>query len=366
MQHLFKSIFFIYMIIKLAEGKSVGYIEISIVLVFAALNIIRHKYIDSIYLLMVEYLLITFGITVNPYFSAFYGLLCYDLVAKKKYPGIILVAGSILYFMEIDKIVDLFFIIGICSMLSFMNSQNKTKKELLRISFDKERKYSNELEISKRKLMNATEETVHIAEIKERNRIARELHDNIGHSIAGVLMILQASNKLYGKDDLKAKELLEKSISSLSEALALIKNTIYNIKPKDELGIEYISEIVKNFSFCKVDFKYSGNFNNLAAGYLEILSTNIKEALTNASKYSRATKVEIALSKNDNFIRLLIKDNGVGCLKINESMGLSGMKERIKNIGGSISINGENGFTIVCIIPLKREVGEMFEGSDSR
>ena len=366
MQNLFKSLFFVYMIIKLAEGKNVGYIEISIVLVFAALNIIREKYIDTIYLMIVEYVIITFGITVNPYFAVFYGLLCYDLVAKKKYLGIVLVLASIGYFIEINRIADLFFIIGICSMLSFMYTENKAKGEILKTSFDKERKYNYELEISKRRLMNASEETVHIAEIKERNRIARELHDNIGHSIAGVLMILQASNKLFGKDDFKAKELLEKSINSLSEALTLIKNTIYNIKPRDELGIEYLSEIVNNFSFCKIDFRYSGNFNNLDAGYLEIISTNIKEALTNASKYSKATNVEVSLSKNDNFIRLLIKDNGVGCLKINENMGLSGMKERIKNVGGSISINGENGFTIVCIIPLKREVGGIFEGSDSR
>jgi signal transduction histidine kinase len=366
MQYLFKGLFFVYMIIKLAEGKSVSYSEICIVLVFAALNIIREKYIDTIYLLIAEYLIITFGITINPYFSVFYGLLCYDLVARKKYSGIIFVAVSMGYFIKINIMADLIFVIGICSMLSFMYSENKAKGELLKTSFDKERKYNYELEITKRKLMNAAEETVHIAEIKERNRIARELHDNIGHSIAGVLMILQASNKLFGKDDLKAKELLEKSINSLSEALTLIKNTIYNMKPKDELGIDYILEIVNNFSFCKVDFRYSGNFNNLDAGYLEIISTNIKEALTNASKYSRATIVEISLIKNDNFIRLLIKDNGVGCFKINENMGLGGMKDRIKNVGGSISINGENGFTIVCIIPLKREVGGIFEDFDSR
>ena len=87
--------------------------------------------------------------------------------------------------------------------------------------------------------------------------------------------------------------------------------------------------------------------------------------MTNASKYSEATRMDISLTINDNFIRLYIKDNGKGCIKINDSLGLSGMRERVRNMGGNISINGESGFLIVCIIPLNREVGGIFEGFNS-
>lgn len=365
MQYLFKCLFLIFIISKLAMCSSISYNEICIILIIAASNIVREKYLNSIYLIAFEFILITFGVTLNPYFSVFYGIICYDLVTKKKYPEIVFIIALILYLINIKTVPEILLIIGICSLLSFLNNKFKKKSELLRISYDKERRYSYELELTKVKLMNAAENTTHIAEINERNRIAREIHDNVGHSIAGVLMLLQASNKLYDRDNQKSKELQEKAILNLSDSLTLLKNTVYNIKPNEELGINYITEIINSFSFCEVEYKYRGDFNNLPASYLEILGTNIKEALTNTSKYSKATKVNISIDLNENFIRLYIKDNGIGCSKIRDSLGLSGMKERIKNIGGNISINGDDGFLIVCVIPLKREVGDMFESFNS-
>jgi signal transduction histidine kinase len=365
MQYLFKCLFLMFIISKLVMSNSIGYAEICIVLIIAASNIVREKYIDSIFVIIFEFIIITIGITLYPAFSAFYGIICYDLVAKKKYLGVLLTIACAIYLLDIRQVPDTLLTLGVCSLLSYLNSGYKIKSELLKLSFDKERQYSHELELTKVKLMNSSADAAHIAEVNERNRIAREIHDNIGHSIAGVLMLLQASFKLYDRDNGKSKELVEKSIHNLSEGLTLLKNTVYNLKPNANLGIDYILEIVNNFSFCKIDFKYIGNFNNLDAGYVEILGTNIKEALTNASKYSEATLVEILIEINENYLRLYIKDNGVGCHKIKESLGLSGMRERIKNSGGNISINGEEGFLVVCVIPLKREVGAMFEGSNS-
>jgi signal transduction histidine kinase len=365
MQYLFKCLFLLFIISKLATSNSIGYLEICIVLIIIASNIVREKYINSVIVIIFEFIIITYGTTLNPDFSVFYGIICFDLVTKKKYLGVVFTIASVLYLLELKFVPEILLIIGICSLLSHLNNGNKSNSELLRLSFDKERKYNHELELTKVKLMNSSADAARIAEVNERNRIAREIHDNIGHSIAGVLMLLQASFKLFDRDNEKSKDLLAKSIQNLSEGLTLLKNTVYNIKPNIELGINYISEIINNFSFCEVDLEYSGNFNNLLPDYAEILGTNIKEALTNASKYSKATLVKISIDINENYIRLYIKDNGVGCYKINESLGLSGMKERIKNVGGNISINGEDGFLIVNVIPLKREVGGMFEGINS-
>lgn len=365
MQYLFKCLFLLYIILKLTMKQDIGYTEICIVLIIVASNIIREKYLKSIYILGIEVMFITFAVTLNPYFAVFYGIACYDLVTKKSYIGVLFVISTVLYLLPSSISVDMLLVICVCSLLSYLNNNYKEKSELLRISYDKERKYSYELEITKVKLINSAQNTAHIAEVNERNRIAREIHDNIGHSIAGVLMLLQASNKLYDSDNIKSRSLLEKSIENLAGSLTLLKNTVYNIKPNEELGMNYISEIIGGFSFCKVEYKYTGNFNNIDSSYIELLATNIREALTNISKYSRATMVEIFIDINENFLRLYIKDNGIGCLKITDNLGLSGMKERIKNIGGNISINGDNGFLIVCVIPLRREVGDMFESINS-
>lgn len=56
---------------------------------------------------------------------------------------------------------------------------------------------------------------------------------------------------------------------------------------------------------------------------MEMLCSNIKEALTNAAKHSRATKVEISIETNERYVRLYIRDNGVGCASVKEGLGLS-------------------------------------------
>jgi signal transduction histidine kinase len=114
-----------------------------------------------------------------------------------------------------------------------------------------------------------------------------------------------------------------------------------------------------------VDFKHSGDFNSLPANVLETISSDIKEALTNAYKYSRATIINIIIDINEGIVRVYIKDNGEGCPSLKEGFGLLGIRERIKNLGGTVSFSGEKGFVIVYVIPFGRDRGELFENNNS-
>jgi signal transduction histidine kinase len=107
----------------------------------------------------------------------------------------------------------------------------------------------------------------------------------------------------------------------------------------------------------------SGDFNSVPSAHLELLSATIKEALTNTARYSQATKVEIKIDVSMNYTRLYVKDNGTGSSNIEEGLGLSGMKERTRNLGGSFHINSRDGFMIVCVIP-RQEGSEIFEGTN--
>jgi signal transduction histidine kinase len=179
------------------------------------------------------------------------------------------------------------------------------------------------------------------------------------------LIQLQAAYKLYDRDGEKSRVILKKSIEGLSESVTLLRDTVHSIKLNENLGVEYLKKIIDNFSFCPVDIQFNGDFNKIPPNHMEILGTNIKEALTNASKYSKASKVEIKIDSNEMFTRLYIKDNGIGCDKIKEGLGLSGMEERIRNIGGTMSVSSDNGFLIVCIIPKDDVGGAIFESAGS-
>lgn len=367
MKYLFKSLFLLYIITRLALSGRVSYMELAIILILTATNIIKEKYYNSIVVTAVEFVIIAFACTYNTSFILLLGIIAEEVFYHKAYIGILPVIVFSFYFLKLEEVSQFLLIIGVCCILGHLYRNFEDKEKIFIQSYDKERHYSYELEQAKAKLLNSTSEAAHVAEVRERNRIAREIHDNVGHSIAGILLQLQASYKLFDRDEDKSRELLNKSIGELSSSLTLLRDTVHNIKPNESLGIEYIKRIIDNFNFCSVDFQYTGDFNTLSASQLEMLHTNIKEALTNTSKHSNATRVEISIDMNDKFIRLYIKDNGTGCENIKEGLGLSGMKERIRNIGGSISISSDRGFIIVCVIPKGiREGGGIFEGIDSR
>ena len=84
-------------------------------------------------------------------------------------------------------------------------SNYERKEKQFHKTFDKERKYSSELEQTKSKLLNSSKSIAYLAEVTEWNRIAQEIHDTIGHSIAGILIQLQAAFKLFDRDGEKSR-----------------------------------------------------------------------------------------------------------------------------------------------------------------
>jgi signal transduction histidine kinase len=216
---------------------------------------------------------------------------------------------------------------------------------------DNERNLRYQLEKTQVEMVNLLNEIEHITEVRERNRIAQEIHDNIGHSIAGVLFQLQAADKLIGSNTEKVGKILKLCIEKLSEALETTRNTVFNIRSDQTVGIDRIKKIVNGFKFCKLEFEYSGDFNGISPSNIKILEDTTKEVLTNAMKYSGAKDIALKIDVNRKHIRFYYKDNGVGCPRIIESVGLSSMKERVGNLGGTYSVDGTNGFTIVYTIP---------------
>lgn len=362
--YIFKIIFFVFVLSQFKIMAELDYKVVICFLLAVTICIVKEKFNDSMYTVIVEFIIITLSVYMNNIFMPLYSIVIFDFVYDEMYLGIGLVAVAIIYFTTNNK-AELLLLYAIAGIASYLIRQIKIKEKSYRETIDSERRLRYELEVTKVQLLNSSREAVHIAEIKERNRIARNIHDNIGHSIAGIFMELQVVEKLYGKDDAKAKEMLIKAIKGLSDSLNMVRDTVHNIKPKENLGIEYITRVIDDFKFCRVDFKHSGDINIVMPVHMEIVATNIKESLTNAAKYSRATKMDIRLDINEKYIRLFIKDNGVGCNKFKEGLGISGIKERIRNAGGSVSISGEDGFLIVCVIPIDSKGGKIFETFNS-
>lgn len=259
--------------------------------------------------------------------------------------------------------------IMLCAVLTGYILGIKHRNEQKNIDIlDGERRLRYELEQAQNALIKSRSEIENLTEARERNRIAHELHDSIGHAIAGIKMQIEAAIRISDKEGATSKEILLLCSKKLSETLELIRNTVYNIRTSAKTGIEVLEKIINGFSFCPVTFEHSGDFNNLSASNLQIIETIITEALTNSSKHARASAINIKIDISRRSVRLYYCDNGIGCDNIQEGLGLLGMRSRIKNAGGTISIDGSNGFLIVCNLPehsYKYEGGENNENSYS-
>lgn len=366
MQSLFRSLFFICIILKFAIEKSISPIEVCFFLGILTINIIKEKFYCSLYLLILEFILITVACTYDKSFILLYGVLTFDVGLLKRYELLIPVYILVIYFNQSIFVAEYLLIVTTGFMFGCLNLTLNEKVSSFRETYDNERRYRYELESAKKRLLNAAKETAYIAEIRERNRIAREIHDTVGHSMAGLLMQLQAAYKIREKNEEKSMELLKKSIDGLSETLNLMRDTVHNMKPHDTISVDYIQSIIDNFKFCPIEFKCIGNFNLLSPEIIETISTNIKESLTNASKYSKASKIEVSININEKYVRFYIKDDGIGIKKFKEGFGLEGIRDRVRSLGGSVSISGDDGFLIVCNIPIDRKKGGViFESNNS-
>jgi signal transduction histidine kinase len=365
MGYSIKAITLLFVLSLQVAGDAVVPLEVMGLLLLAAIFIFREKYLNRPAILLAESLLILVLALSSPVYLFLYSVTAYDLSTFGLYPYLSLFLPIGIIFLSGERLAGFFIILALCASSGYLSRLLSQKEASFQQIYDRERQIRYDLEEAKGRLLNATREAAHLAEIRERNRIAREIHDSIGHNLAGILLQLQVANKTLDRDEAKARDLLAKSITGLASSVDLLRDTVHNIKPRELIGLNYIEKVIANFQFCTVTFKNSGDFSTLTAGHIEIISSILKEALTNASRHSQASVVEILLDIHEQIVRLYIKDNGRGCDQIREGLGLSGMRERVHNIGGTITINANDGFMIVCVLP-KESGGGVLESANRR
>ena len=350
MRLLFKLLLLLQLLLTLVSAQGPSQVEITALLLVIALNVCRERLYDSTWLLVLEFALVSLAIYWSIPMGLWYGALAYDFAFRQQHLGLVAIASCVYAFSLFDTYTSLPLILAFAVLFAYAVRKMDSQHEEQQTNLDQERKLRYSLEDAKHKLLRSQEEIAHITEVKERNRIAREIHDNVGHSIAGILMQMQVALQFVERDSGKAKLAIDKCLAKLTETLNVLRDTVHNMRPAERIGLEYMKVIVEEFANCSIEFEHSGDFSTLPSPYVECMTAIIKEALTNSSRYSSASKVQVRADANEKYVRLQIVDNGVGCGRITEGLGLSSMRERVANLGGSISFNGEKGFMIVCVL----------------
>lgn len=292
---------------------------------------------------------------INPYYSVYIPFLFYDFF----YYGcpVLCLLGLIdFYIFSLSYspiyLVFLMAMVFICILLSC-----RTKKVLtLEKQFKKLRDDSTEqtilLKSQNKSLLESQEYEIHYAKLKERNRIAREIHDNVGHMLSRSL--LQVGALLAINKDSHMNEFLNNLKNTLSEAMDSIRSSVHNLHDEAIDLQNTVEELIKGMSQYDIDFTYAMSKTvNQSVKYCFI--TTVKEALSNVVKHSDATKIIIYMMETESHYQLNIKDNGteenVKASINSPGMGLENMKERAESLGGAFRINRNEGFQIYLSIP---------------
>lgn len=355
MKQIFGYVLLGWLAIERILNQDVDIIRIAYLLGALCIFIVKEKFFDGIYASFIYLGAMAAIAFYNPGFILLLGIPLLDFAYRKKYvTAVSIYTTSVIWSISLGSYPAVVILAAagfIGYTVGIMKENDRKNLSVL----DDERRLRYSLEQTQHELINSRKQIEHLTEIRERNRIAREIHDNISHSIAGVIFQLEAAARFVGKDAEKAEGILKICSAKLAAALELTRNTVYNIKADRKIGLESIEKMIGDFRYCPVEFEHRGDFNGLSATNLQILESCIMECLTNASKHSQAKKIQIKLDIGNTNIRFYYKDDGRGCSNIRENIGLSGMRDRVRNTGGTVSIDGSDGFLIVCNFPKEHE-----------
>jgi signal transduction histidine kinase len=218
---------------------------------------------------------------------------------------------------------------------------------------------TRELEEANRQLTAYAAQAEELAMTQERNRLAREIHDNLGHYLTIVNVQIEAARVVMDSDPdraldalSKAQELTQKGLARVRESVAALRESPVSNRPLSEA----IASLVKEAQSTGIvtEFQVAGEPLALEDKVALALYRAAQEGLTNVCKHAHASRVDVLLDYRPREARLEVKDNGVGAAETKGGFGLLGIRERLQLLGGSLQITTSpgQGFCLAASVPL--------------
>lgn len=211
-----------------------------------------------------------------------------------------------------------------------------------------------------RQLRKANEEIENLAKVAERERIARDLHDVLGHTLSVITLKSELAGKLIDRDPQRAGKEIREVEQISRQALTDVRDAIRGYRSQG---------LVAELAQAKSTLETAGltvqcdaaTTMKLPAVQESVLSLAVREAVTNVVRHAQARTCRMRLEQENGSCRLEIHDDGCGASN-GEGNGLRGMRERVEMIGGTLSRSTEAGTTLIITLPLK-QVAPQGEGS---
>ncbi|MEA4807128.1 sensor histidine kinase [Acetobacterium wieringae] len=299
------------------------------------------------------YLLICF---FEPVYLLFVPLIGYDsLISRYKWLWTLALLPAATGFTALSGTAVV--LIPIFMLVAYFLKMRSLSLEKLRHDYkalrDTTRETALQLEKKNQMLLEKQDYELNLATLTERNRIARDIHDNVGHMLSR--SILQTGALLAISEEAKTREGLIQIKETLSEAMDSIRNSVHDLHDESlDLQLE-LQKLIKNFEFCPVKFDYDVE-SPLDKEVKYCFIAVVKEAFSNTIRHSQANEVELVVREHPGLIQLVVQDNGSGSGNLNgDGIGLKNIGDRVAALNGNVHITTERGFRIFISVPKNDE-----------
>jgi glucose-6-phosphate-specific signal transduction histidine kinase len=216
-----------------------------------------------------------------------------------------------------------------------------------------------DLEAANRQLADYAVQAEEMATTQERNRLAREIHDNLGHYLTVVNVQIGAAKVLWRQEPERALVALDKAQSLTQEGLTAVRHSVAALResPWEKRPLpEAIADLVResNYAGIVTELVINGPERPLSPQETLTLYRVVQEGLTNVRKHARASRVDVQLDYSQpGQVCLCVVDNGLGAAKTATGFGLLGIQERVRLLQGEVKVETavHQGFSLSVTIP---------------
>lgn len=333
----------------------IGYADFSVpviaLLITVSLSAVSQSFSSKVSL--VSEILMAVSCFTEPVFCCMIPLMIYDFFRDRRQWLSACSAFPIIIYAHFFSVFQLALLLCgavISFILWYKTARLEEAEKKLIMTRDDSEEMNMLLQQKNKQLCENQDNEIKLATMKERNRIAREIHDNVGHMLTRSILQVGALI-IVNKDDAQRESLLSLK-DTLDNAMTSIRNSVHKLHD-DSIDLrvavnDAVKPIQSRFKVaCEYDFSESMP-KKVKLGFVGIL----RECLSNTVKHSGGDSVKISVIEHPGFYKLEVSDNGKCGMITDSGIGLSTMRERAEDMGGIINISAtEKEFCVVVSVP---------------
>lgn len=209
-------------------------------------------------------------------------------------------------------------------------------------------------------LIKYADEREHYGQINERNRVAREIHDTLGHLLTGLTYGLEACVNTIDVSISQTKTQISSLLDISRKGVHEVRRSVNALREDngnmDDLTLVLTTLIKDAKKISNMEIIHSIQIDNHDFSEDEALTIYriVQESITNCLRHANAKNMYIQIKRKQDSVEILVQDDGIGCTNMKKGFGTLHIVERVHMLNGQVTYDGENGFKIHVTIPLRQ------------